>query len=381
MADYQTEALALLQQIMAVPTVGTDESLVADIIEDYLAPLLKSGVLTTSRVNFAPHRDNLIVRYGDGDAHLLGLTGHMDVVTAGDETQWAHAPFAGTVVDGRLYGRGATDMKAGLAAMVVALKRRAMEEPHPAHPVVLFATVGEEVDNYGARQLAAAGYADHLDALLVGEPTGAVIKPAQRGIIDYTVTAKGKAAHSSQPELGANAIDGLVAFHQAVGAAVAPLLAHSDPLLGHPTHSITLIQGGAQVNIIPEAASLRGNIRTIPAAENEQFKAALEAAVHAVDIPGVDLSLSVDSTLVPVGTPADNVLVQALQAARTANGLEAASVTGDTGITDAALMCRPGTALAIYGPGNDTSHQTDEFVELTDFNEALAVYGSLLANW
>lgn len=68
MADYQTEALALLQQIMAVPTVGTDESLVADIIEDYLAPLLKAGVLTTSRVNFAPHRDNLIVRYGDGDA-------------------------------------------------------------------------------------------------------------------------------------------------------------------------------------------------------------------------------------------------------------------------------------------------------------------------
>ncbi|WP_054749141.1 ArgE/DapE family deacylase [Lacticaseibacillus thailandensis] len=366
---------------MAVPTVGQDESLVADIIEDYLQPLIASGVLASTRVNFAPGRDNLVIRYGEGTDHLLGLNGHMDVVTAGDEQQWQHAPFTATVVGGRIYGRGATDMKAGLAALVVALKRQATAVPHPVHPVVLFATVGEEVDNYGARQLAAAGYADHLEALLVGEPSEGVIKPAQRGIIDYTVTARGKAAHSSQPELGANAIDGLVAFHQAAQTAVAPLLAQTAPLLGHPTHAITLINGGAQVNIIPEAGHLRGNIRTIPTANNAQFVAALHQAVAAVNVPGVTLDLSVDSTLDPVGTPADNPLVQAVQAARAAEQLAPAPVAGDTGITDAALMCLPGTALAIYGPGNGTSHQTDEFVELADFNQALAVYGHLLAQW
>lgn len=370
-------AVALLKQVLKIPTVGENEAQVADVLEALVAPYVARGIMTCERLNYAPGRDNLIITLGiNTAARRLGIDGHMDVVDPGDTTKWTTAPFAADERDGRIYARGASDMKSGLIAAFVAFLNVAAAGTLGDRQLIFFATVGEEVDNYGARQLAAAHAVDGLDGLLVAEPSGPQIEPSCRGILDYTVTASGKAAHSSTPEEGANAISGLFAYQAEATMRMMTLLAPAHPMLGHATHSITLIKGGNQVNIIPEAAQLRGNIRTTPLADNAAFAAALEAAVAAAQaaVPGVTLQLSIDSTIDPAASEATNDLVTGIQAARQAQGLDTIPVVGGTGINDAAVMLQPGMDLAEYGPGSDTSHQTDEYVEVADFLEAIAVY-------
>lgn len=377
-------ALNLLKQVLQIPTVARDESKIADILANLVQPYVDQGMMTVDRVNFAPGRDNLLIKLGqDTASRRLGIDAHMDVVDAGDSAKWQFPPFSATKHAGKLYSRGASDMKSGLVAALAAFLNTAQKGNLGDRQLVFFATVGEEVDNYGARQFAAGHYVDGLNGLLVCEPSGPQIQPSCRGIIDYTVTASGKAAHSSTPEEGANAISGLFAYNAAVNKAVAPLLAPVHEMLGHATHSIDLISGGNQVNIVPETASLRGNIRTTPLANNAAFTAALKQAVKAANnqVPGVTLSLSVDSTIDPASSAKDNALVQSLQNARTSLGMPTVPVVGGTGINDAAVMALPGMDLAEYGPGSDTSHQTDEYVEIDDFFNAIQVYEKVFANY
>lgn len=314
-----------------------------------------------------------------GSGRVLALDGHMDVVDAGDPAKWQTPPFAATHRAGRIYGRGATDMKAGLAALTLAFQAAA----HAGldYELRFYATVGEEIDNYGARQLLAAGVAKDIDALVIGEPTNGHLSTSERGIIDYTVTATGKAAHSSTPEKGANAIHGLLVWAQLALAATAPLTAREDPQLGHATHNIDLIEGGNQINSIPEAATLRGNIRTTPTAPNEAFIQALTEAAANVTTPGVAVTFHPDSVLAAVTSPATNRLVTRLQASAQQQAAPVPPVVGETGITDAAVLYHSGMALAIYGPGNGTSHQTDEYVEVADYLAFIDRYQYLLDQW
>nr|WP_225353670.1 M20/M25/M40 family metallo-hydrolase [Lacticaseibacillus sharpeae] len=149
-----------------------------------MQPLVDAGLATIERLPYAPGRDNLIIVAGPKDAATkLGIDGHMDVVAAGDSAKWTHAPFAAEIEDGILYGRGATDMKAGLIASFVALYNLLVSGVQLNSQLHFFATVGEEVDNYGARQLAAAGYNDGLTGLIVCEPSGPQIEPTRGGLL------------------------------------------------------------------------------------------------------------------------------------------------------------------------------------------------------
>ncbi|TLQ51616.1 M20 family metallopeptidase [Lacticaseibacillus casei] len=380
LTDEEQQVVDLLQAMVQVPSVGAKEGQVAELIEAYLAPELQAGLIKRERITYAPGRDNLVLTVGDPNAkRWLGVDGHMDVVDAGDESKWQFPPFSGQVKDGKLYGRGATDMKSGLAALVVALKQVAHAQLD--HGIQLMATVGEEIDNYGARQLAAAGYGDRLNGLLVAEPGNSNVDAAERGIIDYTLTAHGKAAHSSRPDLGANAIHGLFAFANAALTATAPLQAKDDPILGHATHNIDIIHGGNQINSLPESAYLRGNIRTTMIADNDAFIQALKQAAKTPVPKGVHLSLSIDSVLGAAAASPDNVLIEAVQQARQRIGLDRGAVAYRTGITDAALFYHDGLDLAIYGPGNDTSHETNEYVTLQDVFDSVKVYKDVFLNY
>lgn len=373
-------AVEFLQSLMRIATVGRDEARVVAAIRQQLAPELAAGLVTAEELEFAPNRTTLVLTTGDQAAkRTLAFDGHADVVDAGDVTKWPYPPFAAEIHDGKLFGRGATDMKAGLAAATLAFQAAA-HEPLTIR-LQLFVTVGEEIDNYGARQLAAAGYADSLSALVVAEPTNGHLATAERGIIDYTVTATGKAAHSSTPEQGANAIHGLLAAFDAVLAATAPLQAREDPLLGHATHNVDLISGGNQINSIPESAHFRGNIRSTTAAPNTDFIAAIASAVNAVRVPGVTLTFTPDSVLGAVSASADSDLVAIVQAARAAGNRSALPIQAETGITDAALLHRPGQDLAIVGPGNATSHQTGEYVEVAEYLDFIALYRHIMTHF
>ncbi|MDN8759631.1 M20/M25/M40 family metallo-hydrolase, partial [Staphylococcus aureus] len=141
---------------------------------------------------------------------ILAMSGHMDVVDAGNHEKWTYPPFELTEQDGKLYGRGTTDMKGALMGMVITLIELKMSDALPKGTIRLLATTGEEKEQAGAKLFAKAGYLDDLDGLIIGEPTDNGVFYAHKGSMACKVTATGVAAHSSMPFLGDNAINTLV---------------------------------------------------------------------------------------------------------------------------------------------------------------------------
>lgn len=370
--------IELLQDLIQIPSVNDHEAQVADYLANLFAPYPQAKV---ERLTYAPGRDNLVVTIGTTDGPRLGLSGHMDVVAPGDTSAWTHDPFGGEVVGDKLYGRGASDMKSGLAALVVTMLE-ILETGTPLKGSVrLLATVGEETGEYGAGQLTDAGYADNLAGLVIAEPSGLdqVVYTA-RGVIDYKVVSTGKGAHSASPEKGINAITNLMKFYNAVG----PLMAkHTkvDPVLGGLLHNVDLISGGEQVNSIPAHAELMANMRTIPAYPNQVIYDELEGLIAQLNQePGVQLELSYSYPEEAIPGDPDAPLVQlAKQISDQVCGHDT-QVVGSGGANDGAEFLRAKgdfTSIEI-GPGSDTSHQVDEYIDLPQYLQAIDFYKQLV---
>ncbi|MFC6206585.1 ArgE/DapE family deacylase [Levilactobacillus tongjiangensis] len=368
----------ILQHLIQIPSVNDHETDVADYIASLFAPYPQAKI---EKVPFAQNRDNLVVTIGNPAGPQLGLCGHMDVVSAGNESAWSHAPFAGEVVGDQLFGRGASDMKSGLAAIVITLLEFLEQGVQLKGSVRLMGTVGEETGEYGAAKLTDEGYADHLAGLVIAEPSGLdnVVYTA-RGVIDYKVVSTGKASHSARPEKGVNAIDNLMKFYNAVG----PIMAKhtkTDPVLGGLLHNVDLISGGEQINSIPAHAELMANMRTIPAYPNQVIYDELEALIAKLnEEPDVDLALSYSypEEAIP-GDPNAPLVQLAKQISDEVCGHDT-QIVGSGGANDGAEFLRAKadfTSIEI-GPGSNTSHQVDEYISITEFLQAVEVYEALV---
>lgn len=368
----QQEKIQILKDIIAINSTNGNEEEVAD----YLASLFQAHEIDSHKVPYADKRANLISEMGDSAERILAFSGHMDVVDAGNLKNWTYPPFEPTEKDGRLYGRGSTDMKAGLAAMAIAMIELKEENTALSGKIRFLATVGEEVGELGAEQLTTQGYADDLDGLVIGEPSGHHIVYAHKGSMNYTVTSIGKNAHSSMPELGINAIDKLLAFYNEAEAYVASIKQENE-LLGAFIHNVTVINGGNQVNSIPEKAELQGNIRSIPEADNETIKKAFAAIIAKLNrSAGTNLTLTWNYDKQPVFSDRTSDLVAATQrAAKKIIGNEM-PLLGISGTTDAAEFTKAKHTfpVIIFGPGNETPHQVDENVEIANYLEMIDVY-------
>lgn len=369
--------IEILQHLIQIPSVNDHEAQVADYIASLFAPYPQAKI---EKVTYAPGRDNLVVTIGNAGPQL-GLCGHMDVVAAGDESAWQHAPFAGEVVGDQLFGRGASDMKSGLAAIVITLLEFLEQGTQLPGSIRLLATVGEETGEYGAAQLTDAGYADQLAGLVIAEPSGLdnVVYTA-RGVIDYKVVSTGKGVHSAQPEKGINAIDNLMKFYNAVGPVMAKYT-KNDPVLGSLLHNVDLISGGEQVNSIPAHAELMANMRTIPAYPNQVIYDELEALIAKLNQePGVqlDLSYSFPEEAIP-GDPNAPLVQLAKQISDKICGHDT-QVVGSGGANDGAEFLRSKadfTSIEI-GPGSNTSHQVDEYISIKEYLQAVDFYEALV---
>lgn len=374
--------IELLRKILKVPTINENEGRIADIIEAALKDLPN---LTFTRVQYAPGRDNLIVDINqpENQSKVLGFNGHLDVVDTGNTDLWTYAPFAAVMTDDRIYGRGAADMKAGVAAMVCAVKELLEAGATFNGGIRLLFTVGEEIDNFGARQLSALGYSQPLTALVVGEPTGQAIWHAHKGIIDFTAQATGKSAHGAMPELGINAIDHLFDFYAQAKQTMAPLLAKVDPDLGQTTFNVTLISGGNQINSIPQFAKLRGNIRTVTAVPNETIIAALKAATAEINtLPEHKIELTIDSTINAISSPANSEIATCVQNAAKTHAWPVKLTVGAP-TTDAALFetDQHQFPFIVIGPGNTSAHQVDEYVTIQDYLKVTDIYKSVITQY
>lgn len=370
------EQLQIFKKIISIQTVNQNEAELADYIASLFQPYAGDDV-KIEKVNYAPGRDNLVVTIGHGDK-VLGYSGHMDVVDPGDLDAWDTDPFDPVVKDHKLYGRGACDMKSGLSAVVVALLELLEKGEQLPGQIKLLATVGEETGNYGAAELTKKGYADDLDGLVIAEPRDDMhaVTYACKGVIDYHVTSIGKAAHSSRPQMGINAIDNLFTFADMAKKELAKF-DQEDPDLGKLTHVISLIQGGDQINSVPSQAKLGGNIRTIPEYPNQVVYDKLQEIIDTLNQkPGFNLSIKYTFPEEPMAGDKNSPLIKLVQKVAKQQLGFTPEVGTSTGANDGQEFTQAPKDFTsvIFGPGGDMSHLANEYVNLDAFYNAIKFY-------
>lgn len=369
--------LKVLTDLIAINSVNGNEITVAQ----YLANFLNSYGVETKIDRFADNKANLIAEFGrQKNNKVFCLAGHQDTVAVNDETKWQTNPFKARVVGDKVFGRGSADMKSGLAAEVIALAELIETGWQPGGIVRFVATAGEEFGAPGAYRLANQGVIDDVDRMIVGEPTNGQIVYAHAGTINYQVKSYGRAVHSSFPESGINAINGLVKYIDAENT-----LFNQDPgdeTLGKVKHSITLVNGGAQINIIPDYAELSGNIRPTPSFSNEQIVDIIAEKIAQINQQtDYKLVFSVLHNFYPVKVNPQSKFVQ--QAAKIAakHFSKAINLKVINGATDASVFTQrnPQIQTIILGPATwENAHQINEFTTISSFLATCGTYQEII---
>lgn len=391
----EDEKIQLLADIVEMDTVNDNEIEVCE----YLKDLLEKHDIESEILEIEGKRANLVAEIGSGSP-VLAISGHMDVVDIGEKDEWSHDPFELTEEDGKLYGRGTTDMKGGLMAMVIALIELKEEDKLPNGTIRLLATTNEEKEQHGAGYFAEKGYLDDVDGLIIGEPTDNALFYAHKGSMGCRVVAKGKAAHSSMPFLGENAIELLIEFMEKLKAEykeikkndnehelnIAPMI---DKFAGDSiskeekdfasglTMIGSIIQGGKQFNSVPEVASIEYNVRTVPEYDNDFIKELFEKVIKEVDED--HLKLEIASSLDPVVSDEDNELIKAInETAANYVDKDEIVVSALIGTTDASSFLgdnENNVDLAVFGPGKSlVAHQIDEYIEKDMYLNYIDIY-------
>lgn len=372
-----SEALDFLKSLVQIDssTANGNETSVAKVIQTKLA---ENGI-DSKFVNFAPGRDNLVADINpDAEGPILALTGHEDVVNTGDLSEWTYPPFEPTEVGDKLYGRGAEDMKAGLAGLVLTLIQ--LKKSGFKHHVRLLATVGEEYGAPGAKQLTELGYVDDIDALIVGEGSDKKLLWGHGGSYNYKIISHGKAAHSSVPAKGINALEKLGDFLIQERTLFDDV--PDNPEIGPFVHTVTIFKGGKQINTIPDYAEVRGNARPTPTFLNDEITKRLKALAEKISNDGRPgtLEFQLIHSFIPVESSKDGKLINSLHGAIQSVRGEDLQLAFPNGATDASEFYKSKNHfdIAWFGPSDDsaagTAHQVDEYVSIQRYLDAISIY-------
>lgn len=365
------DVVDLAQKLIQFPSLNPPGQEKACI--EYLANLLSKGGLEVATFEFAPNRPSLIAKIiGSGSEKPLCFTGHVDVVPLGAEI-WNTAPFAGDIRDGKLFGRGASDMKAGVAAFVAATLAQVDDGEKFRRGVTLVITAGEETGCQGAFHLSKLGVLGSSALLIVAEPSSNFPIIAHKGSLRISVSARGRSAHSSMPELGDNAIDKVVEWIQRLNKFQFEVPAH--PLLGKTTASVTTVFGGQNINSVPDSAGFTVDFRTIPAHLHVDLLADIEKLLD----PEARIEIVTD--FVGFATEPDDPAIEPLMDILAKRCGRRPILTGAPYFTDASALV-PGfdnVATVVIGPGDAAQcHQTDEFCFVDRIVEAFSIYSALI---
>jgi acetylornithine deacetylase len=291
------------------------------------------------------------------------------------------APFAAEVRDGRLYGRGACDTKAGLAAMLHAIADLRHSGTVPEAEVWVVAAIDEEHSYRGVVRLLEGLQAG---AAVVSEPTEMRLVVASKGCLRWRIVVRGKAAHSSKPHLGVNAIFGMARVLTRLEADTGRLRAMSHPLVGSPTLSVGLIAGGSQVNIVPASSTIEIDRRLIPGEDPRQVYTYYQRLIAELREQHPDLDVSMEPPDLedwPLQTAIDSTLVEIGREVLGSHGLNGDPAGVDFG-SDASKFAQAGIPSVIFGPGSiDQAHTADEFVNLEEVETAFLVYRDLMSKY
>lgn len=375
------DALALTRALVAIdsrnPSLAPDgpgEGPVAQALAD----ILTDWGFAVDIFDAAPGRPNVLARIGGGQGgRSLLLNGHLDTVGVEGMT---HAPFTPDERDGRLFGRGATDMKAGIAAMCAAAVRAA--DQGLGGEVIIAAVADEEYGSLGTRALLESGVT--ATAAIVTEPTRLAICPAHRGFAWCDVTVHGRAAHGSRYDIGIDAIAHAAQLIAELGAyEQGTLTARTHPLLGHASLHAGVIRGGSGISTYPERCDVSFERRTLPGERGADFVREVSAAADRVRarIPAFRADITPGLVQEPNDVPVDHAIVAALTAAARANG-GAMPIEGLSCWTDAALLTAAGIPAVCFGPGDIAlAHAAEEYVRVDEIARATDVLTAVIVSW
>jgi acetylornithine deacetylase len=342
-----------------------------------LRDVLISWGVDAELLEAAPGRPNVVARVGGRGGRTLMFNGHLDVVGIDG---MVHAPFDAAERDGKIYGRGASDMKSGVAAMCAAAVRAA--DAGLDGEIVIAAVVDEEFESIGTRALVERGV--RADAAIVTEPTRLAIMPAHLGFVWLDVTTHGRAAHGSRWDLGVDAIRHagfVLAELDRIDSMELPMRRHA--LLGRPSVHASLIDGGTGMSTYPDRCTIRIERRTIPGetpadVEREWLDACARIASRA---PNARAEVSVTFAQSPSDVPVDAPIVRALAGVLRELGDEP-RVEGMSAWTDAAILNDAGIPAICFGPGDiGVAHAAEEYVAVREIERATEILAALAARW
>lgn len=345
-------------------------------ISKFLAARCERMGLPGRIIKLDEKRSNFEVRLtGKGDK-VLFFCGHMDTVSPG-KIEWEYPPFSGEWVDNRLYGRGASDMKSGLAAMLLAMEELHKEGTVLGGDLIFLATAGEEVDSCGARDYQERIGMDGVDAIVIGEPTNEKVVIGHKGALWLEIVTYGKTAHGSMPDQGINAIEHMTKVIELLKSYELEWRVEKLPL-GRSSMTVTQIGAGIQTNVIPDECFIHVDIRSIPPQSHKELVQDIRAKLFELQqtLPGFRAECRELLDRPPVFTQSDASIIQT---ALRIKGLTEAECYGVSYYTDASVL-NPYSKIPtlIYGPGDEKlAHQPNEWVDIQAYLRAIAFYKDL----
>jgi succinyl-diaminopimelate desuccinylase len=349
----------------------------------YLGKLLEDAGFKVAYHEFAPTRTSLIATIGGNqEKPPICFTGHIDIVPLG-AAAWTRDAFAGETDGDKLYGRGATDMKSGIAAFVNAAIALA-PHLHNAPGLVLVLTASEEVGCEGAKYLVEQKLLDRAGAIVVAEPTANVPYVGHKGLLWVEIETRGKTAHASMPEEGDNAIlmmnDVITELGHFSWKHHCGVDCH--PVMGKPTMNIATIHGGLNTNSVPDSVKLTVDMRTVPGIDHAHLCRALQTLVG----PTAHLRKIVETP--PLYSENDEWIESVYEAAAPLLGEKPTAKTIMFS-TDGADLKRGyieagnvDVPTVILGPGEPSvAHQTDEWCAIHKLNQSAEVFTRLMCEW
>jgi len=376
------ELVDLTVQLVQTPTEnppGNEKGAV-----QLLKPFLSKMGFKIKTVLSPKGRWNLVAekRWGKGGRTLI-FNGHLDVVPAGNPSQWTYPPFQGKLHRGRIYGRGSSDMKSGIASFLQALSSIERSKIPLHQGAVLLHLVSDE-ESHGHQGMGFLTQQEGIQghAALVGEPTDLQPVIAQKGALWLRIVAFGKSAHGSRPHLGVNAIEKMTTLVRRLSSIP---LEREHPLLGKPTLSIGMIQGGTKINIVPDRCQIEADRRLLP---DERREKALEEIKEILDSlqsqdPLFQYRLEEIDFAEPAEIDSDEEIVKiGVEAIQNVTGRKPL-LSGFSGFTDSRFyvnQCHIPTL--IFGPGAvDQSHTTNESVEVDALVDAAHIYAMVVVDY
>lgn len=367
------ELLKKLIDAKSTPDIGEIDC--ANVLADFF---LAAGIEPKVEV-WDRNRANLTARLESAHQKpALLFVSHLDVVPAGRRS-WQFPAFAATEHDGKIFGRGACDMKAGVAATAVAMTEIFRSKIKLKGDLIFAATAGEETDSIGIKKFLESFVKNksELCGVIVSEPTDFELATAHRGLLWLEIKTKGKTAHGSMPQLGINAIESMRLFLNEF--AHYNIAAESDKLLGAASMSVNKINGGNATNVVPDSCLAQIDIRTLPGQNHSRIVEDLEKIFSKLSKQNSNFCavLKILRDVAALYTSPDCEFISQIKRLVNKSEVKAAPFA-----TDAPFIAELNIPVVVFGPGRpDLCHKPDEYIEIEDLQKAADFYKKIILHF